>query len=85
MVDEYHAYRAAVGRAQSAADGMAQALSLSATSALAPSGWALSKITLKGTQLHGRDSTVTMCGLLSTAKAWLGKRYQSQRSILTVN
>ncbi|EGQ7678697.1 hypothetical protein ACEWBT_22650 [Vibrio parahaemolyticus] len=72
VVDEYHAYRAAVGRAQSAADGMAQALSLSATSALAPSGWALSKISLKGDRfvaVINREKG----GLLSVAKAWLAK------------
>ncbi|TOM64899.1 hypothetical protein CGH72_08215 [Vibrio parahaemolyticus] len=73
VIDEYHAYRAAVGRAQSAADGMMHALSLTATSALAPSGWALSKISLKG------DRFVAVIkrekgGLLSVAKAWLAKR-----------
>ncbi|MGR9019642.1 hypothetical protein ACRW9P_22775, partial [Vibrio parahaemolyticus] len=83
VVDEYHAYRAAVGRAQSAADGMAQALSLSATSALAPSGWALSKISLKGnnlTAVFNREDG----GLLSTAKAWLAKHSLSN-AVLTID
>ncbi|PMS96993.1 hypothetical protein C1T08_27080, partial [Vibrio parahaemolyticus] len=72
VIDEYHAYRASVGRAQSAADGMMHALSLTATSALAPSGWALSKISLKGDRfvaVINREKG----GLLSVAKAWLAK------------
>lgn len=83
VVDEYHAYRSAVGRAQSAADGMAQALSLTATSALAPSGWALSKISLKGnnlTAVFNREDG----GLLSTAKAWLAKHSLSN-AVLTID
>ncbi|MDF4341139.1 hypothetical protein P3480_25380, partial [Vibrio parahaemolyticus] len=58
--------------AQSAADGMMHALSLTATSALAPSGWALSKISLKGDRfvaVINREKG----GLLSVAKAWLAK------------
>ncbi len=83
VVDEYHAYRAAVGRAQSAADGMMHALSLTATSALAPSGWALSKISLKGnnlTAVFNREDG----GLLSTAKAWLAKHSLSN-AVLTID
>ncbi|TOH46343.1 hypothetical protein CGI80_21395 [Vibrio parahaemolyticus] len=83
VVDEYHAYRAAVGRAQSAADGMMHALSLTATSALAPSGWALSKISLKGnnlTAVFNREDD----GLLSTAKAWLAKHSLSN-AVLTID
>ncbi|MRD95484.1 hypothetical protein F0M01_20685 [Vibrio parahaemolyticus] len=73
VVDEYHAYRAAVGRAQSAADGMMHALSLTTTSALAPPGWRLNKISLKGDRfvaVINREKG----GLLSVAKAWLAKR-----------
>ncbi|HHC7250652.1 TPA: hypothetical protein ACN380_004433 [Vibrio parahaemolyticus] len=73
VIDEYHAYRAAVGRAQSAADGMMHALSLTATSALAPPGWRLNKISLKGDRfvaVINREKG----GLLSVAKAWLAKR-----------
>ncbi|HHC7385472.1 TPA: hypothetical protein ACN30P_004433 [Vibrio parahaemolyticus] len=73
VVDEYHAYRAAVGRAQSAADGMMHALSLATTSALAPPGWRLNKISLKGERfvaVINREKG----GLLSVAKAWLAKR-----------
>ncbi|MBM4846293.1 hypothetical protein HYO58_22565 [Vibrio parahaemolyticus] len=83
VVDEYHAYRAAVGRAQSAADGMMHALSLTTTSALAPSGWTLSKISLKGnnlTAVFNRED----CGLLSTAKAWLAKHSLSN-AVLTID
>ncbi|MCZ5870843.1 hypothetical protein [Vibrio parahaemolyticus] len=83
VVDEYHAYRAAVGRAQSAADGMMHALSLTATSALAPSGWALSKISLKGnnlTAVFNREDS----GLLSTAKTWLAK-YSLSNAVLTID
>ncbi|HBH7918847.1 hypothetical protein [Vibrio parahaemolyticus] len=83
VVDEYHAYRTAVGRAQSAADGMTHALSLTATSALAPSGWALSKISLKGnnlTAVFNREDE----GLLSTAKAWLAKHSLSN-AVLTID
>ncbi|MDW1843568.1 hypothetical protein, partial [Vibrio sp. Vb0839] len=83
VIDEYHAYRAAVGRAQSAADGMMHALSLTATSALAPSGWALSKISLKGnnlTAVFDREDGV----LLSTAKAWLAKHSLSN-AVLTID
>ncbi|EGQ7810823.1 hypothetical protein I6Y99_004890 [Vibrio parahaemolyticus] len=83
VVDEYHAYRAAVGRAQSAADGMMHALSLTATSALAPSGWSLSKISLKGnnlTAVFNREDG----GLLSTAKAWLAKHSLSN-AVLTID
>ncbi|HAV1358753.1 TPA: hypothetical protein JG824_004550 [Vibrio parahaemolyticus] len=83
VVDEYHAYRAAVGRAQSAADGMMHALSLTATSALTPSGWALSKISLKGnnlTAVFNREDG----GLLSTAKAWLAKHSLSN-AVLTID
>lgn len=83
VIDEYHAYRTAVGRAQSAADGMMHALSLTATSALAPSGWALSKISLKGnnlTAVFNREDG----GLLSTAKAWLAKHSLSN-AVLTID
>ncbi|MBM4859812.1 hypothetical protein HYO44_20525 [Vibrio parahaemolyticus] len=83
VVDEYHAYRAAVGRAQSAADGMMHAQSLTTTSALAPSGWALSKISLKGnnlTAVFNREDG----GLLSTAKAWLAKHSLSN-AVLTID
>ncbi|EIA1343294.1 hypothetical protein ACJZRZ_004182 [Vibrio parahaemolyticus] len=83
VVDEYHAYRTAVGRAQSAADGMMHALSLTTTSALAPSGWALSKISLKGnnlTAVFNREDG----GLLSTAKAWLAKHSLSN-AVLTID
>ncbi len=83
VIDEYHAYRASVGRAQSAADGMMHALSLTATSALAPSGWALSKISLKGnnlTAVFNREDG----GLLSTAKAWLAKHSLSN-AVLTID
>ncbi len=83
VVDEYHAYRAAVGRAQSAADGMMHALSLTTTSALAPSGWALSKVSLKGnnlTAVFNREDG----GLLSTAKAWLAKHSLSN-AVLTID
>ncbi|EJC6855250.1 hypothetical protein ACFJ93_004493 [Vibrio parahaemolyticus] len=83
VLDEYHAYRAAVGRAQSAADGMMHALSLTATSALAPSGWALSKISLKGnnlTAVFNREDS----GLLSTAKTWLAK-YSLSNAVLTID
>ncbi|MDN4735311.1 hypothetical protein QYZ42_24955 [Vibrio parahaemolyticus] len=83
VIDEYHAYRTAVGRAQSAADGMMHALSLTATSALAPSGWTLSKISLKGnnlTAVFNREDG----GLLSTAKAWLAKHSLSN-AVLTID
>lgn len=81
--DEYHAYRASVGRAQSAADGMMHALSLTATSALAPPGWRLNKISLKGnnlTAVFNREDG----GLLSTAKAWLAKHSLSN-AVLTID
>ncbi|NKJ89822.1 hypothetical protein E5J32_26655 [Vibrio parahaemolyticus] len=83
VIDEYHAYRVSVGRAQSAADGMMHTLSLTATSALAPSGWALSKISLKGnnlTAVFNREDS----GLLSTAKAWLAK-YSLSNAVLTID
>nr|WP_176453669.1 hypothetical protein [Vibrio parahaemolyticus]BAX56827.1 hypothetical protein [Vibrio parahaemolyticus] len=83
VIDEYHAYRVSVGRAQSAADGMMHTLSLTATSALAPSGWALSKISLKGnnlTAVFNREDG----GLLSTAKAWLAKHSLSN-AVLTID
>ncbi|EHJ9985452.1 hypothetical protein KB976_004593 [Vibrio parahaemolyticus] len=74
VVDDYQAYRAATRRAISAADGMERALSLTATSALAPAGWQLNKVSLTGKTLTAvidrRDD-----GLLSTAKAWLAKRH----------
>ncbi|HBC3902257.1 TPA: hypothetical protein KD856_003999 [Vibrio parahaemolyticus] len=83
VIDDYHAYRSTVGRSLSATNGMARALSLTTLSVRAPSGWQLSNITLKGTQLMAviqRDDV----GLLSTAKTWLGT-LSKPTSILTVN
>ncbi|HHB1592662.1 TPA: hypothetical protein ACN976_000769 [Vibrio campbellii] len=84
VVDVYQDYRHAMTHAVSASEGFNDALLLTSISALAPSGWNLSKVTLQGSTMvavieRGDD------GLMSSAKHYLASLDSPATSVLTLD
>ncbi|HBC3529407.1 TPA: hypothetical protein KDZ68_003401 [Vibrio parahaemolyticus] len=73
VVDDYQAYRSSMRNGLSAGEGMEHLLSLTAKGTLAPFGWTLDNVTLKG---HDMVATINRDALGTRApmKVWLAQQ-----------
>ncbi|HBC3487091.1 hypothetical protein [Vibrio parahaemolyticus] len=84
VVDDYQAYRSSMRNGLSAGEGMEQLLSLTAKGTLAPFGWTLDNVTLKGHDMVAtinRDDT----GLIATAKGWLQLKGLTDQAVMNID
>ncbi|EGQ7795971.1 hypothetical protein I6Y99_004592 [Vibrio parahaemolyticus] len=84
VVDDYQAYRSSMRNGLSAGEGMEHLLSLTAKGTLAPFGWTLDNVTLKGHDMVAtinRDDT----GLIATAKGWLQLKGLTDQAVMNID
>ncbi|WP_230732678.1 hypothetical protein, partial [Vibrio parahaemolyticus] len=84
VVDDYQAYRSSMRHGLSAGEGMEHLLSLTAKGTLAPFGWTLDNVTLKG---HDMVATINRddSGLTATAKGWLQLKGLTDQAVMNID